>query len=127
METTGISPPAPPAPPAPPPSPPISPPGPQEEPSFFVRMRDVLLAPERGFQAVARRPGRFWQPLLLIGLVNGLLVTSFYERLVVPEQMLAIEERGFGEAERAEAERVILGTGPRVATIALSFVGSVAV
>ena len=128
MESTGIPrPPAPPAPPAPPPSPAASPPAPQEEPSFFVRMRDVLFAPERGFQAVARRPSRLWQPLVLLALVNGLLVTVFYDRLVVPEQMLAIEARGLGEAETRETERLILGPGVRAATIALSGLGSAAV
>jgi hypothetical protein len=90
-------------------------------------MRDVLFAPERGFLAVARRPSRLWQPLVLLGLVNGLLVTVFYDRLVVPEQMLAIEARGLGEAETREAERMILGPGPRAATIALSGLESVIV
>jgi len=125
MESTGIVPP--PAPPAPPAGAVQSPPAPQEEPSFFVRIRDVLFAPERGFQAVARRPGRLWQPLLLIALVNGVLVTAFYDRLVVPEQMLAIEARGLGEAQTRETERVILGSGPRAATIALSAVGAAVV
>ena len=39
----------------------------------------------------------------------------------------AIEARGLGEAETREAERLILGPGPRAATIALSVVGSAAV
>jgi hypothetical protein len=93
------------------------------DPGFLARARDVLFAPERGFQAVARHPSTFWQPLLLLALVNGLAITAFYDRLVVPEQLRAIEARGLGEAEAAEAEKIFNAPGTRIATIGVAVLG----
>ena len=91
--------------------------------SFFARAWDVLFAPGRGFEAVARRPRTLWQPLLLLALVNGIAIGAFYDRLVVPEQMRAIEARGLGEAEAAEAEKIFLSPWTRIATVGIAVLG----
>jgi hypothetical protein len=89
--------------------------------SFLVRIRDVLFAPSRGFARVARAPGRLWQPLLLMAIVNTVPLAVFYDQLVVPEQRRAVAARGLGAAETAEAERLFLSPTLRFATSAIGF------
>lgn len=82
-------------------------------PGFLSRIALTFAAPSQIFAAIDRAPGSWWQPLLLIAILNGVLVHLTYDRVIVPSQIAAMEERGVEAEELAQAKTFILSGAAR--------------
>jgi hypothetical protein len=94
------------------------------EPGFLKRAILVFADPERAFAAVDRRPATWWQPLLLMAVLGLVIVYLIYDRVILPEQLAALERRFEGE-ELAQARGTVEGGLVRGIAYASGFLGAV--
>lgn len=79
-----------------------------DEPGFIGRAIRVYTDPESAFAAVDRRPGTWWQPLVVLAILGGLSVYLIYDSVIQPEQLAVLERRFEGE-ELTRAREAIAG------------------
>lgn len=74
---------------------------------FLARLLGVFVAPERAFAAVDRRPGTWWQPLLLMAVIGLVVVHLIYTPVIVPAQHEVLERKGLEGEQLEQAARMI--------------------
>ena len=77
---------------------------------FGARLLGVFTAPDRVFAAVDRRPGTWWQPLLLAAVAGLAVVQLIYDPGIVPAQREVLEQKGL-EGEQLEQALRMIGSG----------------
>jgi hypothetical protein len=96
----------------------------ERPPGFLTRIAFTFASPGRLFAAVDQRPGTWWQPLLLVAIVNGLLIHLIFDRVIVPAQIEAMEERGMEGAAIDQARDFLEGGAGRSLAIASTVLGT---
>jgi hypothetical protein len=89
-----------------------------------ARLVAVFTAPSRAFAAVDRRPGTWWQPLLIAMALSGLFLHAIYEPVVVPAQLEELAKHGLEGAELEQASSIITRGYGRILAYAAAVVGT---
>jgi hypothetical protein len=76
---------------------------------FLPRLLGVFTAPDRAFAALDRRPGTWWQPLVLVVVAGLVAVHLIYNPVIVPAQREVLERKGL-EGEQLEQAASLIGS-----------------
>jgi hypothetical protein len=68
----------------------------ESAPGFPQRVILIYTDPERAMRAVDLRPQAWWQPLILLAILGVISISLTWDRVILPEQIEAIERRAGG-------------------------------